>query len=289
MLVLPRRWTRAVLAAPVLIGLWGCPYESSAPLGSPAEVLDPRLLGDWRCAAHPDDPPGWVRFVRFDDRQYYVEAEGDREETTRFRTFPARLAGVPILNVQELKEGEDDRPYSFLRYSLDGATLRLEALRKEPLAGAVSPAAVAEILERRRDDPELYEGLLTCTRSPDRARGPVEVEARRIRAMLQHDTAALEPILADELVYVHTTGDVDTKASFLESIASGRRQYLSVDRDDVLVRVSGKTAVVTGRAAMRIKVGGKDLAFSIRFTDVYVNDGARWQMVAWQSTRLPDR
>jgi hypothetical protein len=26
----------------------------------------------------------------------------------------------------------------------------------------------------------------------------------------------------------------------------------------------------------------------VRFTDVYANKGGRWQMVAWQSTRLPE-
>jgi hypothetical protein len=26
----------------------------------------------------------------------------------------------------------------------------------------------------------------------------------------------------------------------------------------------------------------------VRFTDVYANKGGKWQMVTWQSTRLPD-
>jgi hypothetical protein len=30
------------------------------------------------------------------------------------------------------------------------------------------------------------------------------------------------------------------------------------------------------------------VSFRVRFTDVYVNKGGKWQMVAWQSTRLPD-
>jgi hypothetical protein len=29
-------------------------------------------------------------------------------------------------------------------------------------------------------------------------------------------------------------------------------------------------------------------SFSVRFTDVYANKGGQWQMVAWQSTRLPE-
>jgi len=274
------------------MALLGCPYESAVPLGSP-EALDPRLLGAWRCAGDPGDPPASVRFLRFDERQYYVDMEGDGEEVLRVRAYPARVAGLLILNVQELKEGEADPPYSFLRYATEGAALRLEAMRAEPFKGADSPAAVAEILERRRADPGLFESLLTCTRAPPAAGGAVEaeieaIEARRVRAMLQRDTAALEPMLADGLTYAHSNGQIDTKASFLESIASGRLEYKSFDRDDVVVRVFGNTAVVTGRAAVRVKTGGKDLAFSIRFTDVYVKNEGRWQMTAWQSTRLPE-
>ncbi|MCW5736576.1 MAG: hypothetical protein KIS73_20785 [Enhydrobacter sp.] len=32
---------------------------------------------------------------------------------------------------------------------------------------------------------------------------------------------------------------------------------------------------------------GNPLAFRLRFTDVYAKRGDRWQMVAWQSTKLP--
>jgi hypothetical protein len=33
---------------------------------------------------------------------------------------------------------------------------------------------------------------------------------------------------------------------------------------------------------------GNPVSFRVRFTDVYVNKGGQWQMVAWQSTRLPE-
>jgi hypothetical protein len=33
---------------------------------------------------------------------------------------------------------------------------------------------------------------------------------------------------------------------------------------------------------------GRPNSFSVRFTDVYANKGGQWQMVTWQSTRLPE-
>ena len=50
----------------------------------------------------------------------------------------------------------------------------------------------------------------------------------------------------------------------------------------------GDTVVLTGIARIKVSANGKALAFGVRFTDVYANRGGRWQMVTWQSTRLPD-
>ena len=45
--------------------------------------------------------------------------------------------------------------------------------------------------------------------------------------------------------------------------------------------------VLTGSARISVMSNGKPNAFSVRFPDVYANKGGQWQMVTWQSTRLP--
>jgi ketosteroid isomerase-like protein len=50
----------------------------------------------------------------------------------------------------------------------------------------------------------------------------------------------------------------------------------------------GDAVVLTGIARINVVSGGKPNAFSVRFTDVYAKRGGDWQMVTWQSTRLPD-
>jgi hypothetical protein len=44
--------------------------------------------------------------------------------------------------------------------------------------------------------------------------------------------------------------------------------------------------VVTGRASMKIKSGAGEQVFKLCYLDVYVKQGGRWQMVAWQSSRV---
>jgi len=112
----------------------------------------------------------------------------------------------------------------------------------------------------------------------------IALENRRVEAMTKGDANALDEILADDLIYTHSTARIDTKASFIEAITSGRSNYRSVERKDVNVRQFGDSAVVTGHA--KFHVG--DNKFEARFIDVYAKRNGSWQMVAWQSTKLPD-
>lgn len=126
------------------------------------------------------------------------------------------------------------------------------------------------------------------------AMDPAEVElraadAKRIEAMVRGDAKALAPLLAPGLTYTHTTGDVEDRERFLNTISSGRLDYLSMVPSDVLVRTLGDSAaVITGRADVKVIAQGKENAVAMRFTSVWFRaDGQGWQMVAWQSTRLP--
>lgn len=115
----------------------------------------------------------------------------------------------------------------------------------------------------------------------------LRTEEARIAAMIAADATALDRCLGNELTYVHSNGDLETKAQFLSRIASGDLQYKAVRQQDVAVQVFGDSAIVTGLAAMDVRSKGTDLTMQIRFTNCYVARNDRWEMVAWQSTRLP--
>ena len=51
---------------------------------------------------------------------------------------------------------------------------------------------------------------------------------------------------------------------------------------------SGNAVVLTGSARIGVMSSGNPVGFRVRFTDVYANNGGQWQMVAWQSMRIPE-
>lgn len=116
----------------------------------------------------------------------------------------------------------------------------------------------------------------------------IELDRKRMEAMGVKDIATLSALLADDLIYVHSSARIDTKASLIGNVQSGSTVYESVVPSDVKAQDLGEAVVLTGLARFKVTSGGKPLAFGVRFTDVYARRNNQWQMVAWQSTKLPE-
>jgi ketosteroid isomerase-like protein len=114
-----------------------------------------------------------------------------------------------------------------------------------------------------------------------------QVERRRFAAMVAQDIAVLEPLLADDLTYGHSNGEFQDKAQFLATVRDGRLRYEAIGVQELEVRQYGEVAIVTGRILISGRAGDQPVRLNLRYTDAYVNRDGRWQLVAWQSTRLP--
>jgi hypothetical protein len=106
--------------------------------------------------------------------------------------------------------------------------------------------------------------------------------------MLKQNAVLLATLLDDDLTYVHTGGDLQNKAQFVELIRSKELIYESIEPSDVLVRVHDGSAVVTGRSHMRVRNPTGVSSFWIRFTEVYIRRDRRWLLTAWQATRIAE-
>ncbi len=113
-----------------------------------------------------------------------------------------------------------------------------------------------------------------------------KAETDRFAAMLKGDLAALDTLLAADLTYTHGDGRVVNKAAFIADLKTGDFKYVSIDPENVQVRVFGDTAVVTGAAGMRVVNKGAPAQIQIVYTTVHVRRGGAWQMVAWHATRV---
>ena len=119
----------------------------------------------------------------------------------------------------------------------------------------------------------------------DNAATVIALDKARMEAMAARDYARLDEIIADELVYTHSSARLDTKETLIGAMKSGATVYKACTPSDVKAMDLGDTVVLTGRAEISIDRAGEPISFAVRFTDVYAKRAGGWQMVAWQSTK----
>ena len=103
------------------------------------------------------------------------------------------------------------------------------------------------------------------------------------------DGAFLEQLLATDYLDTGFDGITYTKAQNVANATSAVYRPKSFSLTDLRVRLYHDTAVVTGRNSIKAILKGNDTTAAYLFTDVYVKQNSRWQLVATQETRIPEK
>lgn len=113
-------------------------------------------------------------------------------------------------------------------------------------------------------------------------------ERERQRALLAKDYDAVERLFADELVYVHASGAIHSKAEYMAYIRDVAT-YHSVTRDGFNVQLHGDVAVMTGPQVNEIaRKGQEGIARSAGFaSQVWVKQPGGWQMTLFHTSKTP--
>jgi len=111
------------------------------------------------------------------------------------------------------------------------------------------------------------------------------VEQLRL-AMVNGDRAVLESLAADQLSYGHSGGLVENKAEFVEKIASGKSDFVSITFSEQSIVISGKTAVVRHKLDAVTNDGGKPGEAHLKVLYVWQKQGKQWKLLARQAVKL---
>ena len=124
------------------------------------------------------------------------------------------------------------------------------------------------------------------------AKSEVEaLERQRFAAQVSKDFDFLGRVFADDLIYTHSGGKIDSKETYINSIKEGKSVYDKIDVEELRIRPYNdqKSAVVNGTIMItQPPVDGKPTIAHIRYAVVYIKNKAHgWQLVMWQSLKLP--
>ena len=91
-------------------------------------------------------------------------------------------------------------------------------------------------------------------------------------------------LLSEGFAYTDSDGSFMDKPQWLAHVNKGTDEYEDLGNTAMKVHVFGPAAIVTGMYHEKIKVHGKMVARSGRFTDTWVQEHGIWKCVASQVT-----
>src|SRR5512132_1676720 len=91
-----------------------------------------------------------------------------------------------------------------------------------------------------------------------------------VKALVRRDAETLDRILADDFVLAYPL-EGDDKAQFIGDVVSGEVLIEYLNRENVGVRIWGKTAVLTGRDSVKWNYRGRELAGHYKVINVFSN------------------
>jgi ketosteroid isomerase-like protein len=124
--------------------------------------------------------------------------------------------------------------------------------------------------------------------SPDEGLRLRNLERDLNRAIAQRDARRVSELLSDDWMLVTGSGKVKTKADVLTEIAEPELEFQDNESRDVLVRMWGDTAVLTGVLHQRYRLRGAVQDVTLRYTDTWTRVGDTWRQVSGHASRLPD-
>jgi len=112
------------------------------------------------------------------------------------------------------------------------------------------------------------------------------VEALR-KAMIAGDRPALDKLTADELSYGHSSGRLENKAEFIETLANGKAGFTAIELSDQTVVFVDNIALVRHvfNGTRRNAPAGSD-KMKLAILTVWLQRQEQWKMVARQAAKL---
>jgi hypothetical protein len=121
----------------------------------------------------------------------------------------------------------------------------------------------------------------------DTAQAVLQAEEKRRQALLAGDLDALDALLSPALVYVHSSGGQDSKASYLDHMRSGTLQYQSMSFEALQAHPASSCCIVTGRMLAQVTRNGQPMSIRSLFMTVWApapGTAPVWQLQAYQGT-----
>lgn len=115
--------------------------------------------------------------------------------------------------------------------------------------------------------------------------GLIAAEHARAEAHVRADIGALDALFDPAYHYVHGSGVIEDKPSYLAFMRDSGVWFLTIEHADLCAEMFGEAGVVTGHADVTLDARGEIRSIANRFTSSWVwRDG--WKLRTFQYTNI---
>jgi Domain of unknown function (DUF4440) len=113
-----------------------------------------------------------------------------------------------------------------------------------------------------------------------------ETNKIRLEAMVRQDSAALSKYMAEDLIYIHSNGLVESKMAHIGTIMQQKiiyQQFVMLSQPKITK--SKKLTIIIGKVEVTGLYNGVPFKMPLHFTAIYKKKKKIWQLSYWQSTK----
>jgi len=115
----------------------------------------------------------------------------------------------------------------------------------------------------------------------------LEVSVNKLsEAMVKGDSLVLNEIVSEKLSYGHSSGAVDNKKQFIDKLASGLSDFVSIDLQHQTVMLHKNTAYVRHQLNAITNDGGKAGEVNLWVLQVWQKEKRKWKLMARQAVKI---
>jgi len=117
----------------------------------------------------------------------------------------------------------------------------------------------------------------------------IQSNVEKLRAlMLKPDPAKLNALLSDQLIYIHSDGHFNDKASFVSDLMTGVSHFITLELTEQKVTVAGDVGIVQHILTADTQDKDKDPAHvRIRVMQIWQKKADQWELLARQAVPIP--
>lgn len=127
----------------------------------------------------------------------------------------------------------------------------------------------------------------TVIMAQDKSVKQVETAVEQLRlTMIDPDEAVLNKLASDKLTYGHSSGKVEDKTAFVQTLVTGKSDFVSISFTNQTIQVVGTTAIVRHRLDAATNDGGNPGTVKLDIVLVWVKVKNNWQLLARQAVKV---